>query len=983
MNRYSTATDRRKDVSLLVLTWNVGNKQPSAAELKEWLPEEGAGYDCIVVGTQENQYKAKKEKEHEDHEEEEEEHISEDEDERVVDRESESDRTPVPSAKKKGRVRMRDRNQSVAASPKMKAGASSLASTSMGTVAASTTTWETMILERLGKDWDAVAHVVLVGMRLTCYCSTDLVPSVHSVMMAKAATGVGGVYGNKGGLLARMTIGHTTIGFVCTHLAPHEGKKNNDARNAMCRRILLKTMGGVNAQKEADKSGPTKQLQQLQRDAGGGFGRMGSRASALKNVYADASVPAARGKHASGYVRKIDAAHDVDHLIWLGDLNYRVDLSNVDTAKLERSYKFIKGIDVKDHGAHVKAVEGLVKQEAWSALLEADQLKKSQKDGDAFVGFTEGTMAFAPTFKLKRSLGTTYNQKRTPSYTDRILWKSMPTCKEHLQQTELKSLPNVSTSDHKPVMSSFTLRPSPLLDRGNLELQAAISVTNLKLELGKEVTNFDGSVDAFCRFYTHPEGLIRSIKAPKTRVLRGQTGTAEWEESKELYITCPVESLKKACLLIAVYDHDKCHEYSCSSLLKSLIPPNTLLGVVTIPLDPALQPAAATWAKRPSIQKLLTSSRMASSLKSEPSKKSVGAKREKSKKRASSSEKEEDDDNSYNVNVHKRPIVLGHSTAGTGKLSCNLEIRPHEPTWGQGLMGRLFFQSKRGHTRAKKMEQEGNYTGAMKELEKTQKMEIDDIDVKEPEQVRSKVKDLCRLAEMKWRYQVVDVGESAHAGAMEALTKANELLDRHKSEVLGIKRQSTSGGGGGVGPQSPAGAPAAFTRAPSAAPLTKTPGMFRLEWAAELSAVLQHMCASRVRYNEGDNTEIENDLKTVIELREEAELTSELCESLVSYGLFKQKLKAYDDAETAFQRSLDLRRAMSSDVKDGSDKVKQQNIAQSLVSLGQLARQCGDECTEDPTAHTQRRGAIWRVRVSLIREGSTRCIRRLPTLMKG
>ena len=33
------------------------------------------------------------------------------------------------------------------------------------------------------------------------------------------------------------------------HLAPHEGKKNNDARNAMCRRILLKTMGGVNAQK--------------------------------------------------------------------------------------------------------------------------------------------------------------------------------------------------------------------------------------------------------------------------------------------------------------------------------------------------------------------------------------------------------------------------------------------------------------------------------------------------------------------------------------------------------------------------------------------------------------------------------------------------------------------------------------------------------------------------------------------------------------
>ena len=52
-------------------------------------------------------------------------------------------------------------------------------------------------------------------------------------------------------------------------------------------------------------------------------------------------------------------------------------------------------------------------------------------------------------------------------------------------------------------MSSFTLRPSPLLDRGNLELQAAISVTNLKLELGKEVTNFDGSVIKASLFFVN------------------------------------------------------------------------------------------------------------------------------------------------------------------------------------------------------------------------------------------------------------------------------------------------------------------------------------------------------------------------------------------------------------------------------------------------------------------------------------------------
>ena len=43
-------------IKLLVLTWNVGNEEPSFSEIASWLPNGGEGLDLIVVGTQENSY---------------------------------------------------------------------------------------------------------------------------------------------------------------------------------------------------------------------------------------------------------------------------------------------------------------------------------------------------------------------------------------------------------------------------------------------------------------------------------------------------------------------------------------------------------------------------------------------------------------------------------------------------------------------------------------------------------------------------------------------------------------------------------------------------------------------------------------------------------------------------------------------------------------------------------------------------------------
>ena len=50
-------------------------------------------------------------------------------------------------------------------------------------------------------------------------------------------------------------------------------------------------------------------------------------------------------------------------------------------------------------------MSNLVEAADWAQLMRADQLKAAQQAGDAFVGFSEGEMNFAPTFKVLRREG--------------------------------------------------------------------------------------------------------------------------------------------------------------------------------------------------------------------------------------------------------------------------------------------------------------------------------------------------------------------------------------------------------------------------------------------------------------------------------------------------------------------------------------------------------------------------------------------------
>eukprot|EP00966_Prymnesium_polylepis_P179108 4146926-Prymnesium_polylepis.2 len=88
-------------------------------------------------------------------------------------------------------------------------------------------------------------QIVLWEQRLTVYArkhmleakEADKRPPIHSVQTACSRTGVGGVLGNKGGLVAKLGIYDTTICIVSAHLAAHAHKlaaRNDDCQVPHC-----------------------------------------------------------------------------------------------------------------------------------------------------------------------------------------------------------------------------------------------------------------------------------------------------------------------------------------------------------------------------------------------------------------------------------------------------------------------------------------------------------------------------------------------------------------------------------------------------------------------------------------------------------------------------------------------------------------------------------------------------------------------------
>ena len=85
----------------------------------------------------------------------------------------------------------------------------------------------------LGKGYSPVHASHLLQMGLIIYAKTIIVDKLSGFDSASEATGLGGIIGNKGGLVASFNVGNVSLCFCTSHLAAHRGieyreKRHND-----------------------------------------------------------------------------------------------------------------------------------------------------------------------------------------------------------------------------------------------------------------------------------------------------------------------------------------------------------------------------------------------------------------------------------------------------------------------------------------------------------------------------------------------------------------------------------------------------------------------------------------------------------------------------------------------------------------------------------------------------------------------------------
>lgn len=121
--------------------------------------------------------------------------------------------------------------------------------------------------------------------------------------------------------------------------------------------------------------------------------------------------------------RTIDTHQNV---IWLADTNYRIDLEN-------------------------ERVRQLAQADDFDALLSADQLRRVMDEHEAFDGYIEGPLLFAPTYKYDYGSDKydTSEKMRIPAWTDRVLYRGDALDLSVYYRAELRS------SDHRPVFAIF------------------------------------------------------------------------------------------------------------------------------------------------------------------------------------------------------------------------------------------------------------------------------------------------------------------------------------------------------------------------------------------------------------------------------------------------------------------------------------------------------------------------------------------------
>ena len=261
-----------------------------------------------------------------------------------------------------------------------------------------------------------IALVTLQHIQLGIFIKNKFKTRLTNIDTSTVACGLGGVWGNKGGVGVSFCLdGCNTIGIVSAHLAARASHKRDMARNKDYYKIMRSMRIGSNGM------------------------RMQHRNSKMKS----------------------DLYMSVDHLLFLGDLNYRITYGAPGTEN------------------EFESVKGLVRERQFTELMMHDQLNGHRECGRSFVNFQESTVNFPPTYRMVKrkekkqmtheDVYLKYGNKKyqSPSYCDRILHLShlsMSKRREGGQQNDPLLHPQYYTavhectqSDHRPVVGTYEI----------------------------------------------------------------------------------------------------------------------------------------------------------------------------------------------------------------------------------------------------------------------------------------------------------------------------------------------------------------------------------------------------------------------------------------------------------------------------------------------------------------------------------------------
>ncbi|WJX66299.1 Type I inositol 1,4,5-trisphosphate 5-phosphatase, variant 2 [Trifolium repens] len=246
----------------------------------------------------------------------------------------------------------------------------------------------------------------MVGIFITIWVRRSLRKHIHNLKVSTLGVGIMGYIGNKGSVSVSMSIYQTLFCFICTHLSSGEKEADELKRNADVHEILRRTHF-----------------------------------------------------HSPPYIGLPKGILDHERIIWLGDLNYRISLSEVET-------------------------KALISKKQWSKLAEKDQLVRELNNG-AFGGWSEGRLNFPPTYKYEVNSDKYYGDdpkstKRTPAWCDRVLSYGKGMRLLSYRRTELKM------SDHRPVTATYIVEVEAFSPK---KLQRALTFTNAEIENGEAVTS--------------------------------------------------------------------------------------------------------------------------------------------------------------------------------------------------------------------------------------------------------------------------------------------------------------------------------------------------------------------------------------------------------------------------------------------------------------------------------------------------------------